>query len=80
MQKQKDPYGKSEISQDKSLLLNSCHDSFDNNIYYPAPKTHLKAFTIPLPSDFTGWKCATAYKPLHCPTTCWIRLNASVLD
>lgn len=79
-QKQKDPYGKSEISQDKSPLLNSCHDSLDNNLHYPTPKTHLKACTIPLPSDFTGWKCVTAYKPLHCPTTCWMLLNASVLD
>lgn len=55
-QKQKDPYGKSEISQDKSPLLNSCHDSLDNNLHYPAPKTHLKACTIPLPSDSTGWE------------------------
>lgn len=71
-QKQKDPCGKSEISQDKSLLLNSCHDSLGNNLRYLAPKTHLKAFTIPLPSDFTVWKCVTDYKLLHCPTTCWL--------
>lgn len=79
-QKQKDSYGKSEISQDKSPLLNSCHDSLDNNLHYPSPKTHLKAFTIPLPSDFTGWRCVAAYKPLHCPNTCWMLFNASVLD
>lgn len=37
-QRQKDPYGKSEISQDKSPLFNSCHDSMDNNLHYPAPR------------------------------------------
>lgn len=79
-QKQKDPYGKSIISQDKSPLLNSCHDSLDNNLHHPAHKTHLKACTIPLPSDFSGWKCVTAYKPLHCPATLWMLPNVSVLD
>lgn len=79
-QKPKDPYGKSKISQDKSPLLNSCQDSLDNNFHCSAPKTHLTDCTIPLPSDFPGWKCVTAYKPLHCPTTFRMLLNASVLD
>lgn len=36
MQQHKDPFGMSEVSQDKSLLLNSCHDSLDNNLHYPS--------------------------------------------
>lgn len=77
-QKQKDPYGKSEISQDKSPLLNSCHDSLDNNLHYPAPKTHLTAFRIPLPSDYTGWMCVACTVPplagCYLMALCWIRL------
>lgn len=35
MQQHKDPFGMTEVSQDKSPLLNSCHDSLDNNLHYP---------------------------------------------
>lgn len=36
----------------KSLLLNSCHDSLDNNLHHAAPKKHLKSCTIPPPFGF----------------------------
>lgn len=59
--------GGGEVSQDKSLLLNSRHDSVDNYLYYPslAPSlppsdTFKRAFIIQLSSDFTGCKCVTA--------------------
>lgn len=61
-----------EIFQDKSLLLNSCHDSLDNNPHYPAPNRLLKACTIPLPLAFSGWNCVSAYTLWHRPTTGWI--------
>lgn len=74
--KQKDPWGRREISEDKSLPLDSCHDSLDNHRRYPALKTRLKACSIPLPSEFSGCG-STVPSPAGCPRTplCWIRLS-----
>lgn len=72
MQQHEDPFGTTEVSQDKSLLLNSCHDSVDNNPHspYPAPRIRLKAFASLLPSDCSSWKCVAAYELLYCWKPC----------
>lgn len=69
--------GRVRFHRTEAPLLNSCHDSLYNSPRSPAPKMHLKASTIPLPSASTGGKSVAAYKPEHCPTTRWMPLNAS---
>lgn len=72
----------SEVSQDKSPLLNSRHDSLDNYLRYPTPPlppllppsdTFKRAFIIQLSSDFTGCECVAA-------PTLWMLNDAPVSD
>lgn len=70
-----------EVSQDKSLLLNSRHDSVDNYLRYPSlppsplppSDTFKRAFIIQLSSNFTGCECVTA-------STLWMLNDALVSD